>query len=195
MIIVNEDYILNKWSEMTDWSFRMRNQYTVQLINKIETDSTYIHISKGELGKDLMPHLELKNAMTNVSNYIGELSFGYNNGYGCLKLRELIAERLRKEGISITKENVLVTSGALHTIQLLVTGFLSQNTVIFSNTLSYIDSTRVFDYLNMKKVKISYNELSDFQNIINKQSSNKEKALYIEPSFNNPTGQSISEKN
>ncbi|MDW8555057.1 PLP-dependent aminotransferase family protein [Staphylococcus xylosus] len=191
---LNEDYILNKWSEMMDWSFRMRNQYTIQLINKIETDSTYIHISKGELGKDLIPHLELKNAMTNVSNYIGELSFGYNNGYGYLKLRELIAERLRKEGISITKENVLVTSGALHAIQLLVTGFLSQNTVIFSNTPSYIDSTRVFDYLNMKKVKISYNELSDFQNIINKQSSNKEKALYIEPSFNNPTGQSISEK-
>lgn len=191
---LNEDYILNKWSEMMDWSFRMRNQYTVQLINKIETDSTYIHISKGELGKDLIPHLELKNAMTDVSNYIGELSFGYNNGYGYSKLRELIAERLSKEGISITKENVLITSGALHAIQLLVTGFLSQNTVIFSNTPSYIDSTHVFDYLNMKKVKISYNELSDFQNIIKKQSSNKEKALYIEPSFNNPTGQSISEK-
>ncbi|MGK8526616.1 GntR family transcriptional regulator [Staphylococcus epidermidis] len=68
---LNEAYILNKWSEMMDWSFRMRNQYTVQLINKIETDSTYIHISKGELGKDLIPHLELKNAMTDVSNYIG----------------------------------------------------------------------------------------------------------------------------
>ncbi|WP_224396759.1 PLP-dependent aminotransferase family protein [Staphylococcus cohnii] len=191
---LKEDYILNKWSEMMDWSFRMKNQYTVQLINKIETDSTYIHISKGELGKDLIPHLELKNAMINVSNYIGELSFGYNNGYGYLKLRELIAERLNKEGICITKENVLITSGALHAIQLLVTGFLSQNTVIFSNTPSYIDSTHVFDYLNMKKVKIPYNEMNDFQNIINKLPSIKEKALYIEPSFNNPTGQSISEQ-
>ncbi|SCT09680.1 aminotransferase-like domain-containing protein [Staphylococcus caeli] len=191
---LNADYILNKWSEMMDWSFRIRNQYTVQLINKIETDSTYIHISKGELGKDLIPHLELKNAMTNVSNYIGDLSFGYNNGYGYTKLRELIAERLKVDGINITKDNVLITSGALHAIQLLVTGFLSQNTIIFSNTPSYIDSTHVFDYLNMKKVKISYNKLSDFQKIINKQPSNKEKALYVEPSFNNPTGQSISEK-
>lgn len=109
-------------------------------------------------------------------------------------MRELIAERLSKEGISITKENVLITSGALHAIQLLVTGFLSQNTVIFSNTPSYIDSTHVFDYLNMKKVKIPYNELNDFQNFISKLTSNKEKALYIEPSFNNPTGQSISEQ-
>lgn len=191
---LDEKFILNKWSEMMTWSFRSRSQYTVELINKLETDATYIHISKGELGKDLIPHLELKNAMTNVSNYIGELSFGYNNGYGYLKLRELIAERLNKEGININKDNVLITSGALHAIQLLVTGFLSQNTVIFSNTPSYIDSTHVFDYLNMKKVKISYNELNDFQNIINKLPSIKEKALYIEPSFNNPTGQSISEK-
>ncbi|MCU5746953.1 PLP-dependent aminotransferase family protein [Staphylococcus sp. SQ8-PEA] len=191
---LNEDYILNKWSEMMEWSFRMRSQYTVQLINKIEADPSYIHISKGELGKDLLPHLELKNAMTRVSNYIGELSFGYNNGYGYSKLRELIAKRLNNEGINITKDNVLVTSGALHAIQLLVTGFLSQNTVIFSNTPSYINSTHVFDYFNMKKVSISYSELSDFQNIINKLPSHREKALYIEPSFNNPTGQSISEK-
>lgn len=136
--------------------------------NSLKLPGKNINISKGELGKDLILHLKLKNTMTNVSNYIGDLSFGYNNGYGYTKLRELISERLNKEGININKENVLITSGALHAIQLLVTGFLSQNTVIFSNTPSYIDSTHVFDYLNMKKVKITYNELNDFQNIINK---------------------------
>ncbi len=35
-------------------------RYTVQLINKIETDDSYIHISKGELGISLMPHIQLK---------------------------------------------------------------------------------------------------------------------------------------
>lgn len=138
------------------------------ICNSLKLPGKNINISKGELGKDLILHLKLKNTMTNVSNYIGDLSFGYNNGYGYTKLRELISERLNKEGININKENVLITSGALHAIQLLVTGFLSQNTVIFSNTPSYIDSTHVFDYLNMKKVKITYNELNDFQNIINK---------------------------
>ncbi len=192
---LDENYILNKWSEMMDWSFRSRSEYTVQLINKLETDTAYIHISKGELGKELIPHRELKQAMLNVSDYIGDLSFGYNNGYGYMKLRELIAKRLNEAGFDITKDNVLITSGALHAIQLLVTGFLSQNTVVFSNTPSYIDSTHVFNYLNMSKVKISYNSLSQFQHVINKYPSYKEKALYIEPSFNNPTGQSISQKN
>ena len=191
---LDEHYILNKWTEMMNWSFRIRNQYTVKLINKLETDPSYIHISKGELGNDLIPHLELKNAMTNISNYIGNLSFGYNNGYGYIKLRELIADRLRADNISITKDNVLISSGSLHAIQLLVTGFLSQNTVIFSNTPSYIDSTHVFDYLNIKKVKISHSEWNDFQNIINKLPSYREKALYIEPTFNNPTGKSISDR-
>ncbi|MDU9418709.1 PLP-dependent aminotransferase family protein [Staphylococcus lloydii] len=191
---LDEDFISNKWSEMMDWSHSLRSQYTVQLINKLETDNSYIHISKGELGIDLIPHLELKNAMTNVSKYIGELSFGYNNGYGYIKLRELIANRLNSEGINVTSDNVLITSGALHAIQLLVTRFLSRNTLIFSNTPSYIDSTHAFDYSNMKKVKIPYNNFTEFYSIVNHYPGVKEKAIYVDPTFNNPTGSSLSIK-
>lgn len=133
--------------------------------------------------------------MNNVSKYIGDLSFGYNNGYGYSKLRELIAERLTNDGINVSSKNVLITSGALHALQLLVIGFLSQNTVIFSHTPSYIESTHVFNILNMKKVKISYNNnISDFKNILHTFSHYKDKAIYIEPTFNNPTGHSISKK-
>lgn len=190
---LHEDFISQKWSEMMDWSWNTRSQYTVQLINKLETDPTYIHLSKGELGKDLIPHIALKNAMTNVSNYIGDLSFGYNNGYGYIKLRALITERLRTQGIHITHDNVLITSGALHAIQLLTTGFLSRHTLIFSNTPSYIDSTHVFDALNNKQIQIPYHELHNFQNIADHVPSHQDKALYIEPTFNNPTGQSLSQ--
>lgn len=55
---LNEAHITNKWSEMMLWSSQQRSQYTVQLINKIETDDSYIHISKGELGISLMPHIQ-----------------------------------------------------------------------------------------------------------------------------------------
>jgi GntR family transcriptional regulator of abcA and norABC len=179
---------------MMEWSSRTRSQYTVQLINKLETASSYIHISKGELGKDIIPHIELKNAMSSVSKYIGNLSFGYNNGYGYIKLRELIAERLKEDGINVSSKNFLITSGALHALQLLMIGFLSRNTMIFSNTPSYIDSTHVFDILNMKKVKVPYNNISNFKDILNKYSHYKDKAIYIEPTFNNPTGCSVSQK-
>ncbi|MDO5375807.1 MAG: PLP-dependent aminotransferase family protein [Staphylococcus rostri] len=190
---LNEDFIAQKWSEMMDWSWTTRSHYTVQLINKLETDSTYIHLSKGELDKDLIPHIALKNAMTNVSNYIGDLSFGYNNGYGYTKLRALIAKRLRQKGISITENHILITSGALHAIQLLTTGFLSRHTLIFSNTPSYIDSTHIFDTLNNKHIHIPYQDFHNFQNIADRMPSHQDKALYIEPTFNNPTGQSLSQ--
>ncbi|MEN3089920.1 MAG: PLP-dependent aminotransferase family protein [Staphylococcus pseudoxylosus] len=191
---LDESFIQNKWNEMMEWSSRTRSQYTVQLINKLETNDDYIHISKGELGKDLIPDIKLRNAMRKVSGYVGDLSFGYNNGYGYIKLRELIAQRLRDEGMNINSKNVLITSGALHAIQLLVIGFLSQNTYIFSNTPSYIDSTHVFNVLNMKNVKLTYNEINDFKNVLNNYSRIKDKALYIESNFNNPTGKSITKE-
>ncbi|MCE3022777.1 PLP-dependent aminotransferase family protein [Staphylococcus pasteuri] len=188
---LDDAYMRNKWADMMEWSFQTRSQYIVQLINKLKTNSTYIHISKGELGQDLIPHNFLKMAIEKVSDYIGDLSFGYHNGYGYEKLRDIIAERCSQDGINVDKSNVMITSGALHAIQLLATGFLSQNTMIFHSTPSYIDSTNVFEYLHMTKVKLPYDNMQQFQELINQYPSNKEKAIYIEPTFNNPTGQSL----
>lgn len=191
---LSEDFIKHKWLEMMQWTSSTRSRYTVQIINKLETSDAYIHISKGELGKALIPQAKLKKAMNRVSQYIEYLSFGYNNGYGYNKLRELIAKRLNVEGFNISKENVLITSGALHAIQLLSIGFLSKNTIIFSNTPSYIDSTHAFNIGNMRKVKISLETFKDFKQIINQYPSSNEKAIYIEPTFNNPTGHVRSEQ-
>lgn len=191
---LDKPYILNKWEEMMEWSSRTRSQYTVQLINKLETHNEYIHISKGELGSETLPHKELKQAMNRVSNYIGDLSFGYNNGHGYTKLRELIAKRLEKQNINVSSKNILITSGALHAIQLLSIGFLSQNTMIFRNTPSYVDSTNVFDILNMRSIDIDYNQLKQSKTILNSYPSAYTKALYVESTFNNPTGNVLSTK-
>ncbi|SCU37051.1 GntR family transcriptional regulator [Staphylococcus xylosus] len=177
-----------------EWSSRTRSQYTVQLINKLETHNEYIHINKGELGDEILPHKELKKAMNSVSDYIGDLSFGYNNGHGYIKLRELIAKRLEKQNINVSSENILITSGALHAIQLLSISFLSQNTIIFRNTPSYVDSTNVFDILNMRSININYNLLKQSKSILNSYSNAYNKALYIESTFNNPTGDILSTK-
>ncbi|UXR71638.1 MULTISPECIES: PLP-dependent aminotransferase family protein [unclassified Staphylococcus] len=190
---LNEDAITQKWSDMMVWSLSARNQYTVQLINKLETDTTYLHISKGELGKDLIPHIALKKAMTTVSHYIGDLSFGYYNGYGYDQLRALIAQRLCNQGINVTQDNVLITPGALHAIQLITTGFLSRHTVILSHSPSYIDSTSLFSSLHSKNIKIPYNTFHHFHRMIEQLPSHQDKALYIQPAFNNPTGQSLSQ--
>lgn len=184
---LNEAHITNKWSEMMLWSSQQRSQYTVQLINKIETDDSYIHISKGELGISLMPHIQLKKAMSNTASHIEDLSFGYNNGYGYIKLRDIIVERMSKQGINVGRENVMITSGALHAIQLLSIGFLGQDAIRISNTPSYIHSTNVFEQLNFRHIDVPYNQINEIDTIIDRFINFKNKAIYIEPRFNNPT--------
>ncbi len=191
---LDESFMLNKWEEMMEWTSRTRSQYTVQLINKLETQKEYIHISKGELGGDDLPHDELKNAMTNVSLYIGNLAFGYNNGYGYIKLRELLADRLKKYNINVTSNNIFITSGALHAIHLLSIGFLSQNTIVFRNTPSYVDSTHIFNILNIRKKDIVYESDKQARAILEKSPSYLNKAFYVEPTFSNPTGNVLSLK-
>lgn len=142
---LNEAHITNKWSEMMLWSSQQRSQYTVQLINKIETDDSYIHISKGELGISLMPHIQLKKAMSNTASHIEDLSIG----------------------------------------------FLGQDAIIISNTPSYIHSTNVFEQLNFRHIDVPYNQINEINTIIDRFINFKNKAIYIEPRFNNPTGRSL----
>lgn len=190
---LNESFVLNKWTEMMEWSSRTRSQYTVQLINKLEADKDYIHLSKGELGNDILPHGELKQAMNHVSEYIGDLAFGYNNGYGYIHLREHIASRLKAYNINVSSKNILITSGALHAIQLLSTGFLSQNTKVFYDPPAYIDSTNAFEFGNMHKISVPYNQSIEAKQILEKYASYLEKAFYVEPTFSNPSGKVLSD--
>ncbi|NGA27622.1 PLP-dependent aminotransferase family protein, partial [Staphylococcus aureus] len=128
---------------------------------------------------------------SNTASHIEDLSFGYNNGYGYIKLRDIIVERMSKQGINVGRENVMITSGALHAIQLLSIGFLGQDAIIISNTPSYIHSTNVFEQLNFRHIDVPYNQINEINTIIDRFINFKNKAIYIEPRFNNPTGCSL----
>ncbi len=79
-----------------------------------------------------MPHIQLKKAMSNTASHIEKLLFfGYNNGYGYIKLNSIIKTKLEAR-YNAGRENVMITSGALHAIQLCI-GFLGQDAIIISN--------------------------------------------------------------
>ncbi len=54
----------------------------------------------------------------------------------------------------------MITSGALHAIQLLSIG-LGQDAIIISNTPSYIHSTNVFEQLNFRHIDVPYNQINE----------------------------------
>ncbi len=75
-------------------------------------------------------------------------------------------------------------------IQVLSIGFLGQDAIIISNTPSY-STPNVFEQLNFRHIDVPYNQINEIDTIIDRFINFKNKAIYIEPRFNNPTGRSL----
>ena len=137
-----------------------------------------------------MPHIQLKKAMSNTASHIEDLSFGYNNGYGYIKLRDIIVERMSKQGINVGRKcNDHFRRFTCHST--FIYWVLGQDAIIISNTPSYIHSTNVFEQLNFRHIDVPYNQINRNDTIIDRFINFKNKAIYIEPRFNNPTGRSL----
>ncbi|WP_018704849.1 PLP-dependent aminotransferase family protein [Siminovitchia fordii] len=175
------------WKELTQWAMQPSSDSTVQLINDLESRKDLIQLSKGELGPDLYPHVEIEKSLIKVSRQLKE--FGYGNGLGDRGLREEISRHLLTHGVAIAPENILIVSGALQALKLISTGILNKGATVFLENPSYLHSIHFFrpEEMAIRPIAVDRNGLrldELFQHNFFKHSS----ALYINPTFHNPTG-------
>ncbi|GIN21228.1 aminotransferase-like domain-containing protein [Siminovitchia fordii] len=175
------------WKELTQWAMQPSSDSTVQLINDLESRKDLIQLSKGELGPDLYPHVEIEQSLIKVSRQLKE--FGYGNGLGDRGLREEISRHLLTHGVAIAPENILIVSGALQALKLISTGILNKGATVFLENPSYLHSIHFFrpEEMAIRPIAVDRNGLrldELFQHNFLKHSS----ALYINPTFHNPTG-------
>jgi GntR family transcriptional regulator, regulator for abcA and norABC len=85
------------WDEYVKSGLHKPSQATVQEINRGESNTSLIHLSKGELSKDLFPLETMKLVMRKVSEKMEP--FGYEDPKGYLPLREALSAYLKAMGI------------------------------------------------------------------------------------------------
>lgn len=181
------------WKELTQWATQPSSDHIVQLINDSESRKDLIQLSKGELGPDLYPHAEIEKSLIKVTAQLQE--FGYGNGLGDKGLREEISRHLLTHGMEIAPENILIVSGALQALKLISIGILKKGSTVFLESPSYLHSINLFraEDMTLKPILVDRDGLvldELFQHYIPKHSA----ALYINPTFHNPSGTTMSTK-
>lgn len=174
------------WSNLSKWALHPPREDIVRIINEYEGREGIIQLSRGELGPDLFPHLEISECFkNNLSNFQG---FDYGDGRGSEELRKALSHYLKKIGIHASPSNILIVSGALQALKLISLGVLQRNSTVFMESPSYIYSRYLFrsSGINLEAIPLlkGMRELKEFftQNVINKLST-----LYLNPTFHNPT--------
>jgi 2-aminoadipate transaminase len=128
----------------------------------------------------------------------GNLAIQYGGGQGDLVLRDQIRELMALEGIQSSVEDLVITTGSQHGLDLLSGLFLDKGDVVVAEGPSYVGALGIFRHYEaeVEHVYTDHDGMSPeaLQETITKLKTEgrKIKFLYLVPNFANPSGVTLS---
>nr|MDH3091931.1 PLP-dependent aminotransferase family protein [Bacillus velezensis] len=198
-VVTNNTWTLLAKNSAPDWDqyvtsgIQRPSQKIVQEINKSESNSDLIQLSKGELSHEIFPLVAMKKMMGKVSQNIE--AFGYEEPKGYLPLREALSGYLRTIGIQASSSSILIVSGAPQALRLISMGLLQRGSTVYLDQPSYLYSLHVFQSAGMKLTGVPMDNDGLLPEHIHMARGERGRAiLYTNPCFHNPTGILMSKK-
>ncbi len=145
-----------------------------------------------------LPQDLLAKAYNDMMKEKGLLAIQYGGGQGDLKLREQILELMALEGISASVEDLVITTGSQHGLDMLAGLFLDEGDVVLAEGPSYVGAIGIFRHYeaHIEHVYTDHDGMSPeaLQQSIDKMKAQgkKIKFLYLVPHFANPSGVTLS---
>jgi DNA-binding transcriptional MocR family regulator len=145
-----------------------------------------------------LPQDLLAKAYNDMMKEKGLLAIQYGGGQGDLKLREQILELMALEGISASVEDLVITTGSQHGLDMLAGLFLDEGDVVLAEGPSYVGAIGIFRHYeaHIEHVYTDHDGMSPeaLQESIDKMKAQgkKIKFLYLVPNFANPSGVTLS---
>ena len=145
-----------------------------------------------------LPQELIEGAVERTVTEKGAIALQYGSGQGIPRLREQILEVMALEGIHGSVDDVVVTTGSQHALELLAKLFLDPGDVIIAEGPSYVTAITVFRSFQGEVVHVpmdaeGMNPQALRETIERVRAEGKRiKFLYTIPSFQNPSGVTLS---
>jgi len=127
------------------------------------------------------------------------LQYGITEGYA--PLRESVADRMKKKGMNVSKDNILIVSGSQQVIDLMGKIFIDPKDTIVVTAPTYLAALTGWTVAqaNFESIPIDANNMrmDIFEERMRKlaKRSNPPEIVYALPNFQNPSGTTMPEKN
>jgi 2-aminoadipate transaminase len=165
-------------------------------IMKLSSDRDVISFSLGSPSKEAYPTQFIINATNKLltEDPVSILSYGLQEGYVPLR-KNFIEHIAKKRNIKASLENVLITTGATQGIELVSQTFIQDGDVVLVESPTFFAALPVFKKYGATviPVKMDYEGI-DLNDLETKLKKYNPKLLYIIPTFQNPTGISLSKE-
>lgn len=189
-------------SRETDYAFAARTSTLagseVRALFAVASRPEVVSLAGGMPFVSALPTELVTDAMNRVIRERGSLALQYGSGQGRHELREQILDVMALEGIHAHADDIVVTTGSQHALDLVARLFLDPGDVVLAEAPSYVTALVVFasyeasvDHVPMDEHGIIPEALREHIAAL-KLAGRRIKLLYTVPSYSNPAGITLS---
>ena len=166
----------------------------IREILKLTERAEIISFAGGLPAPELFPVEDLKKVTMKVLDEDGRRALQYSTTEGFLPLREKIATRMEKVGISTEAAHILITNGSQQGLDFTGKIFLNPEDVVICESPSYLGAINAFKSYECQFAEVSTDDqgmvMEELERIL--ATTKNAKLIYVIPDFQNPTGKTWS---
>jgi DNA-binding transcriptional MocR family regulator len=147
-----------------------------------------------------LPKETIEDSFKSLMRDRGDLAIQYSGGQGDAKLRDQVRELMALEGIKSSVEDIVMTTGSQHGLELLSGLFIEKGDVVLAEGPSYVGAIGIFRHYeaHIEHVETDNDGLQPeaLEETIKrlKAEGRRIKFLYLVPNFANPSGVTLAAK-
>ena len=177
----------------SDRAGKMRKSEIRELL-KVAQDPEVISFAGGLPSPRSFPLQDLQGVVKSVLEHHGEVALQYGTTQGLTELREAIAERACKDGMDVTAENVMITSGSQQALDTIGKIFLNPGDVALVGLPTYLGGINAYRSYEGNLVGVPLDKDGMIIDILEEKIMELQKEditpkfIYVVPTFQNPAG-------
>lgn len=172
------------------------NPSVIREILKVTEKPGIISFAGGLPSPQTFPIAAMREACERVLKDDGQAALQYAASEGYAPLREWVAHDLLKQGMTVSPDQVLITTGSQQGLDLVAKILIDSGSRILVETPTYLGALQAFTPMEPNVVSVDSDEHGvDPVDLRAKVGSGTDKArfVYLLPNFQNPTGRTMTE--
>ena len=191
--MATEDFMTDIGRLYSDRAGKMRKSEIRELL-KVAQDPEVISFAGGLPSPRSFPLKDLQGVTKSILENHGEDALQYGTTQGLSELREAIAERSCKDGMDITSENVMITSGSQQALDTVGKLFLNPGDTALVGLPTYLGGINAYRSYEANLTGIPLDENGMIMDVLEEKILDLQKDdiipkfIYVVPTFQNPAG-------
>ena len=180
------------WSERFAQRTQGMRRSEIRELLKLTEQPGMISFGGGLPAPEVFPVKAFEEACTRVLREQGAMALQYGATEGYRPLREMIARHTCRFGVTVTADNILITSGSQQALDLIGKVFINQGDHVLVESPTYLAALQAWNAYQAQYTAVPIDDDGMLPDALESALRGGPKFIYALPNFQNPTGVTLS---